>query len=119
MDSFFFFVPNRLVWSHWQQFMGQQANPTDSISYVVPQQVSPAGGYTIGSLQDYMGLPTVGQVAGTNTVSHCAFWTDFNYKFRPYFLDLVYKIYLKTHTNNECVNIVKMKEILITFINNH
>jgi len=74
LDSFFFFVPNRLIWDNWQKFMGQQTNPGDSISYVVPQQVSPAGGYAIGSLQDYMGLPTVGQVSNTGTVSHCAFW---------------------------------------------
>ena len=74
MDSFFFFVPNRLIWSNWQKFMGQQANPADSISYVIPQQVSPTGGYAIGSLQDYMGLPTVGQVTAGLTVSHCAFW---------------------------------------------
>ena len=74
LDSFFFFVPNRLIWSNWQKFMGQQANPDSSISYVVPQQVSPTGGYAVGSLQDYMGLPTVGQVSNTGTVSHCAFW---------------------------------------------
>jgi hypothetical protein len=74
LDSFFFFVPNRLIWSNWQKFMGQQTNPGDSISYVVPQQVSPAGGYAVGSLQDYMGLPTVGQVTAGQTVSHCAFW---------------------------------------------
>ena len=74
LDSFFFFVPNRLIWSNWQKFMGQQANPDSSISYVVPQQVSPTGGYAIGSLQDYMGLPTVGQVSNSGTVSHCAFW---------------------------------------------
>ena len=74
LDSFFFFVPNRLIWSNWQKFMGQQDNPGDSTSYVVPQQVSPANGYAIGSLQDYMGLPTVGQVGSGNTVSHCAFW---------------------------------------------
>lgn len=74
LDSFFFFVPNRLIWSNWQKFMGQQANPSDSISYVIPQQVSPTGGYEIGSLQDYMGLPTVGQVTAGQTVSHCAFW---------------------------------------------
>jgi hypothetical protein len=74
LDSFFFFVPNRLIWTNWQKFMGQQENPADSISYVVPQQVSPTGGYAIGSLQDYMGLPTAGQVTAGNTVSHCAFW---------------------------------------------
>ena len=74
LDSFFFFVPNRLIWSNWQKFMGEQVNPGDSTSYVVPQQVSPASGYAVGSLQDYMGLPTVGQVGTGNTVSHCAFW---------------------------------------------
>jgi hypothetical protein len=74
LDSFFFFVPNRLIWSNWQKFMGQQANPNDSISYVIPQQVSPAGGYAIGSLQDFMGLPTVGQVTAGATVSHAALW---------------------------------------------
>lgn len=74
LDTHFFFVPNRLIWSNWQKFMGQQDNPGDSTSYLVPQQVSPAGGYAVGSLQDYMGLPTVGQVAVGNTVSHCAFW---------------------------------------------
>lgn len=75
LDSFFFFVPNRLVWNNWQRFMGEQPNPGDSISFLVPQQVSPASGYAVGSLQDYMGLPTVGQVGTGNTVSHCAFFT--------------------------------------------
>ncbi len=74
LDTFFFFVPNRLIWDNWQKFMGEQTNPGDSISYVVPQQVSPAGGYAVGSLQDYMGLPTVGQLNAGATVSHCAFW---------------------------------------------
>jgi len=75
IDSFFFFVPNRLIWNNWQKFMGEQVNPGDSISYVVPQQVSPTGGYAVGSLQDYMGLPTVGQVGAGRTVTHAAFWT--------------------------------------------
>lgn len=72
LDSFFFFVPNRLVWNNWVKFMGEQDNPSDSISYSIPQQVSPAGGYAVGSLQDYFGLPTVGQVGVGNTVSHSA-----------------------------------------------
>jgi hypothetical protein len=74
LDSFFFFVPNRLLWTNWVKFMGEQVNPGDSISFVVPQQVCPASGYAVGSLQDYMGLPTVGQVVAGNQVSHGAFW---------------------------------------------
>ena len=88
LESFFFFVPNRLIWTNWQKFMGQQENPSDSISYVVPQQVSPANGYAIGSLQDYMGLPTVGQVTATKTVSHCAFWPRaYNLIYNEWFRD--------------------------------
>lgn len=72
VETFFFFVPNRLVWDNWQKFMGEQKNPGDSISYVVPQVTCPAGGYAVNSLQDYLGLPTVGQVGGGNTVAHNA-----------------------------------------------
>lgn len=74
MESFFFFVPNRLVWNNWVKLMGQQDNPGDSISYTVPQMTSPAGGYAVNSLQDYMGLPTAGQITGTNTVTHNALY---------------------------------------------
>ena len=88
LESFFFFVPNRLIWNNWQKFMGEQNNPGDSISYVVPQQVSPANGYTVGSLQDYMGLPTVGQVTTGKTVSHCAFWPRaYNLIYNEWFRD--------------------------------
>lgn len=81
MDSFFFFIPNRLVWDNWEKFMGQQDNPDDSIDYVIPQQTSPEGGYAIGSLQDYMGLPTVGQMDPTKTIDHCAFFTRAYYSY--------------------------------------
>ena len=74
LDSFFFFVPNRLLWKNWQKFMGEQNDPGDSTSYIVPTTTSPAGGYAVNSLQDYMGLPTVGQIGNTATVTHCSFW---------------------------------------------
>ncbi|UDN67703.1 major capsid protein [robinz microvirus RP_97] len=62
LDCFFFFVPNRLVWSNWQKFMGEQANPGDSISFLVPTIQSEVGGFPLISVYDYFGLPTVGQV---------------------------------------------------------
>ena len=52
--------------------MGEQTNPGDSTSYVVPTITSPAGGYAVGSLFDYFGLPTAGQITGSNTVTHNA-----------------------------------------------
>lgn len=57
-EHFDFFVPHRLVWNNFQRFMGEQANPGDSIDFLWPQMTAPVGGYAIGSLQDYLGLPT-------------------------------------------------------------
>ncbi|WNK14585.1 MAG: major capsid protein [Microvirus sp.] len=74
IDSFFFFVPNRLVWDKWQRFMGEQDSPGDPIDFTIPQVVSPAGGWAVSSLQDHMGLPTVGQVGAGNTVTQSALW---------------------------------------------
>ena len=56
LDSFFFFVPNRLIWSNWQKFNGEQDNPGDSTAFVVPHiDVLNAA---VGSLYDYFGIPT-------------------------------------------------------------
>ena len=59
LDVFFFGVPIRLLWQNFKKFMGEQANPGDSISYLVPTTTSPASGFAVGSLYDYFGLPTV------------------------------------------------------------
>lgn len=58
LETFFFFIPTRLIWTNFKRFMGEQDNPADSTSYLVPQMTSPAGGYGEMSLHDYMGLPT-------------------------------------------------------------
>lgn len=61
LDKFFFFVPNRLVWEHWQNFCFEQEDPDDSTDYVVPT-CQLAGGAVgengIGTVWDYFALPT-------------------------------------------------------------
>lgn len=69
IDTFFFFVPNRLLWTNWSKFMGAQDNPSDSIDYLVPQVTSPPGGFTVGGLFDHFGLPTAGQITGANVIT--------------------------------------------------
>lgn len=69
LEFFSFFVPMRLVWVNTARFWGEQVFPGDSINYVIPQMVSPVGGFTVGSIYDMMGLPTVGQVGAGATVS--------------------------------------------------
>lgn len=59
MDVHFFAVPYRLVWDNWERFNGAQPEgPDTSTDYTIPQMVAPSGGYQVGSLQDYMGIPT-------------------------------------------------------------
>jgi hypothetical protein len=74
MDTFFFFVPNRLLWDNWQRFMGEQSKPGDSTDYLIPTISSPVGGYEPLSISDYMGLPTVGQVEAASSIEHSALW---------------------------------------------
>lgn len=89
LDTFFFFVPNRLVWSNWQRFMGERdPDPDSSIDYTIPQMTSPNGGYAVNSLQDYMGLPTAGQVDAGSSISHSALFTRaYNLIYNEWFRD--------------------------------
>jgi len=88
LETFFFAVPLRLVWSNFKKFMGEQATPASSISYLMPTITSPASGWTVGSLSDYLGLPTVGQVTGGATVTSTSVWhRAYNLIFNTWFKD--------------------------------
>lgn len=82
METFYFAVPIRLIWDHWQAFNGEQLDPDDSTDYLIPQVVSPEGGWQVGSLSDYFGLPT--GVAGLSVSSlwHRAYNLIYNEWFR-------------------------------------
>ena len=69
LDTFFFYVPSRILWQNWVRMMGEQNNPADSINYTVPIITSAAGGFAINSIYDHMGLPVVGQTLGGGTIS--------------------------------------------------
>lgn len=60
LDTYYFFVPNRLVWEHWKQFMGENTESAwiPQVEYEVPQLTAPANGWEAGTLADYMGIPT-------------------------------------------------------------
>ena len=51
---FFFFVPNRLLWDDWEEFICSDVNGPSGI---VPQLKSGSAGFGVGSLADYFGLP--------------------------------------------------------------
>lgn len=60
LDSYYFFVPNRLVWNHWKEFNGENTESAwiPATEYSVPQITSPSAGWSVGTLADYFGLPT-------------------------------------------------------------
>ncbi len=69
LDVYYFFVPNRLVWDHWEEFCGEDTSSSweTPINYQVPQihalEHHPnAWGFFDGTLADYFGLPTTDTV---------------------------------------------------------
>ena len=69
----FFFVPNRLLWEHWINFMGEQRGQADDpADYSIPTatfDLSNPGAF--GTVGDYLGLP-IGQT-GVLSVSDLPF----------------------------------------------
>lgn len=59
-DVFYFFIPHRLVWSHFKNFMGENTDTAwvPQTSYTVPQIEVPSGGFAPGTIADYMGVPS-------------------------------------------------------------
>lgn len=61
LDTYYFFVPNRLVWDHWKEFCGENTESAwiPATEYTMPQITSPVGkGWDVGTLADYFGIPT-------------------------------------------------------------
>lgn len=55
-QSFFFFVPNRLVWTNWKRFMGEQNAPTDTTQFLVPVVPLANANLPVESIYDYFGI---------------------------------------------------------------
>lgn len=81
LETFFFFVPNRLVWDNWQKFNGEQKNPGDPTDFLIPT----VSGTNVQNqtLWDYFGLPTnVNEALKVNALPFRAYNLIFNEWFR-------------------------------------
>lgn len=106
LDWFFFFVPNRLVWEHWQNFCFEQEDPDDSTDYVIPTVTATGNsdnGY-VGSLWDYFGLPvnTSGNLSGISALPFRGVYLIWNEWFRDENLQKSVKI--QKGDTNEVLN---------------
>ena len=85
LDTFFFAVPNRLLWDNWEKFNGAQDDPGDSTDFTVPLVNSSADRGIVGTLNDYFGLdsPTVTNGPHVNALP----WRAYNLIWNEWFRD--------------------------------
>lgn len=59
LDTYYFFVPNRIIWQHWKEFMGENTQSAwiPTTEYRIPKLNIPSGGFTVGTIADYFGIP--------------------------------------------------------------
>nr|DAJ87275.1 MAG TPA: major capsid protein [Microviridae sp.] len=97
LDTFFFFVPSRLVWDNWQKFCGEQKNPGDSTDFLIPS-LSGKNTFTSSSIFDYMGLPTGVELDPANTPINALPFRAYNLIYNEWFRDenLIDSIPVKT-----------------------
>jgi len=84
LESFFFFVPYRLLWEHWENFMGEKATPSDVTEYLTPLYPAPGVlGAGVASLADYFGCAGMHSAVSFTNVSAFPFraynliWNEF------------------------------------------
>lgn len=93
LETFFFYVPSRLLWDNFQKFMGEQENPDDSTDYIIPTiKVKNAQSQ---SIFDYFGIPT--NVSGELEVNALPF--------RAY--NLIYNEWFRDENLQDSLTVVK------------
>lgn len=80
-DFYFFFVPARLTWEHWREFMGENRTThwEQPVDYEIPQLKAPSGGWAKGTIADYMGIPTLKENISVNALpfrAYCLIWNE-------------------------------------------
>lgn len=81
LDTFFFYVPTRLLWSHWKNFNGEQKNPGDSVDFIIPT-FKKGTTFPADSLGDHFGLPTGVALDNVNCLPFRAYNLIYNEWFR-------------------------------------
>lgn len=83
-DLYFYYVPTRLLWEHWEEFNGSNEDAfwTQPTEYEIPQINSPDAGWSKGTIADYLGVPTNVALKDSHSINHLPFrgvvkvWND-------------------------------------------
>ena len=104
LDTYFFFVPYRLCWTHWKQFMGENTESAwvPETEYTIPQLQSghmydpdtyKKPGFPVSSTEDYLGVP-VGVDLSVSALPYRAYQLIWDQWFRDENLQNPENIYL-------------------------
>lgn len=95
LDTYWFFVPNRLTWEHWKEFMGENTQSAwiPQTEYTIPRLKFPTKssddhtkvGFPVGTLADYFGInpdlvlpdDSEVQVSALPFRAYALIWNDF------------------------------------------
>lgn len=87
MDTYYFFVPNRLVWEHYKEFCGENTKSAwvPETEYVIPSISAPTGGFAVGGIADHLGYPVGVNWTATDKFApsalpfraYCLIWNEF------------------------------------------
>lgn len=83
-DFYFFFVPSRLLWEHFENLMGQNDSTfwAEKVEYTTPKTTAPPEGWNVGTLADYFGIPTGVKNLQVNSLPFRAYAKIWNEWFR-------------------------------------
>lgn len=84
LDIWYYYVPMRLLWEHWKEFMGENTSSSwvAPTTYTIPQVISPVGGWLQGTLADYFGIPTKKSLFSVSALPFRAYCLIYNEWFR-------------------------------------
>lgn len=80
MDTFYFYVPLRILWDNFERFMGWQRDPGDSTDYTIPVCTSTT--VSAGCIADYFGIPVGPTMDDVSCLFHRAYFKIWNEWFR-------------------------------------
>jgi hypothetical protein len=120
LDTFFFYVRNRDVWDHWQEFCGYSKTAwTPNVEYKVPQIFLPlsSGGpikRVVGDLADYLGIPVYNGILPNDIHVNalpfravCKIWNDYfrdeNYQDELYFPTDETPVHYSTYDSSQSI----------------
>ena len=84
LDTYWFYVPSRILWTHWRELMGENRESAwiPTTEYSVPQVTAPSGGWASGTIADYMGIPTKVEGISVNALQFRGYARIWNEWFR-------------------------------------